>query len=102
MQVVDRSLAFAAEGPSKRRTTRDSRVRLSVTASGTFDIGGEMTVNRLGFGAMRLTGEGVWGEPRDPDESTSRRTSARRGRGHRPPGPRGRKNPRPGPPPRRG
>jgi aryl-alcohol dehydrogenase-like predicted oxidoreductase len=36
--------------------------------SGTFDIGGDLTVNRLGFGAMRLTGDGVWGEPRDPDE----------------------------------
>ena len=31
--------------------------------SGTFDIGGDLTVNRLGFGAMRITGKGVWGEP---------------------------------------
>ena len=38
-------------------------------ASGTFDIGGELTVNRLGFGSMQLTGEGVWGDPRDPDEA---------------------------------
>jgi len=37
-------------------------------ASGTFDIGGELTVHRLGFGAMRLTGPGIWGEPDDPDE----------------------------------
>jgi pyridoxine 4-dehydrogenase len=37
-------------------------------AAGTFDIGGELTVHRLGFGAMRLTGEGIWGEPDDPDE----------------------------------
>jgi pyridoxine 4-dehydrogenase len=37
-------------------------------ASGTFSIGGDLTVNRLGFGAMRLTGEGVWGPPDDPDE----------------------------------
>jgi aryl-alcohol dehydrogenase-like predicted oxidoreductase len=36
--------------------------------SGTFDIGGELTVNRLGFGAMRITGRGIWGEPADPDE----------------------------------
>ncbi len=34
-------------------------------ASGTFAIGGDMTVNRLGYGAMRLTGEGIWGEPKD-------------------------------------
>ena len=37
-------------------------------ASGTFTIGGDLTVNRLGFGAMRLTGKGVWGPPADPDE----------------------------------
>src|SRR3954454_3112581 len=36
--------------------------------SGTFEIGGELPVRRLGFGAMRLTGEGIWGEPDDPDE----------------------------------
>ena len=36
--------------------------------SGTFTIGGDLTVNRLGFGAMRLTGQGVWGPPNDPDE----------------------------------
>ena len=36
--------------------------------SGTFDIGGDLTVNRLGFGAMRITGKGVWGPPADPDE----------------------------------
>jgi aryl-alcohol dehydrogenase-like predicted oxidoreductase len=37
-------------------------------ASGTFTIGGDLTVNRLGFGAMRLTGKGVWGPPADPEE----------------------------------
>ena len=37
-------------------------------ASGTFTIGGDLTVNRLGFGAMRLTGTGVWGPPTDADE----------------------------------
>jgi pyridoxine 4-dehydrogenase len=46
----------------------DIQTPVSARASGTFDIGGELTVNRLGFGAMRLTGDGVWGEPRDPDE----------------------------------
>ncbi|HWD65866.1 MAG TPA: aldo/keto reductase [Solirubrobacteraceae bacterium] len=40
-----------------------------VSASGTFEIGGETTINRLGFGAMQLTGEGVWGEPQDLDEA---------------------------------
>jgi pyridoxine 4-dehydrogenase len=37
-------------------------------ASGTFTLGGDLTVNRLGFGAMRLTGKGVWGPPADRDE----------------------------------
>ena len=37
-------------------------------ASGTFAIGGDLTVNRLGFGAMRITGKGVWGPPDDHDE----------------------------------
>jgi len=32
-------------------------------AAGTIDVGGDLTVNRLGFGAMRITGHGVWGEP---------------------------------------
>jgi pyridoxine 4-dehydrogenase len=32
-------------------------------AAGTIDIGGDLTVNRLGFGAMRITGHGIWGEP---------------------------------------
>jgi aryl-alcohol dehydrogenase-like predicted oxidoreductase len=40
-----------------------------VSASGTFQIGDETRINRLGFGAMQLTGEGVWGEPRDPEEA---------------------------------
>jgi len=39
---------------------------ISVAASGQFRIGGDLTVNRLGFGAMRVTGPGIWGEPADP------------------------------------
>jgi pyridoxine 4-dehydrogenase len=38
-------------------------------SSGQFELGGEATVNRLGFGAMRITGQGIWGEPRDADEA---------------------------------
>jgi aryl-alcohol dehydrogenase-like predicted oxidoreductase len=37
--------------------------------SGTFTIGGNLTVNRLGFGAMRITGEGVWGRPKNEEEA---------------------------------
>ena len=36
-------------------------------AAGTIDLGGDLTVNRLGFGAMRITGRGIWGEPPDHD-----------------------------------
>lgn len=44
-------------------------------ASGTFKIGGNLEVHRLGFGAMRITGKGIWGPPEDPEEA--RRTLAR-------------------------
>jgi aryl-alcohol dehydrogenase-like predicted oxidoreductase len=37
--------------------------------AGTFAIGGDVTVNRLGYGAMQLTGPGVWGPPKDHDEA---------------------------------
>ena len=35
----------------------------TAAAAGTIDVGGDLTVNRLGFGAMRITGRGIWGEP---------------------------------------
>ncbi len=38
-------------------------------ASGTFELGGSLPVTRLGYGTMQLTGEGVWGDPSDPDEA---------------------------------
>src|SRR5215216_601110 len=42
-----------------------------VTAAdaGTVDVGGDLTINRLGFGAMRVTGRGIWGDPPDRDEA---------------------------------
>lgn len=40
-----------------------------MTLGGTFAIGGDMTVHRLGFGAMRVTGPGIWGPPADPAEA---------------------------------
>src|SRR3954449_3285096 len=39
------------------------------TLTTTFIVGGDIEVNRLGFGAMRLTGKGIWGEPRDANEA---------------------------------
>lgn len=41
----------------------------SAKNSGTFKIGGDLEVNRLGYGAMQLTGKGIWGDPRDPEEA---------------------------------
>jgi aryl-alcohol dehydrogenase-like predicted oxidoreductase len=41
----------------------------SAAPSGQFAIGGDLTVNRLGYGAMRITGPGIWGEPEDRDEA---------------------------------
>jgi len=43
--------------------------KLDAGQSGTFTIGGTTTVNRLGFGAMRITGAGIWGEPEDRAEA---------------------------------
>jgi pyridoxine 4-dehydrogenase len=34
-------------------------------AAGKIEVGGDLTVNRLGFGAMRITGPGIWGQPTD-------------------------------------
>jgi pyridoxine 4-dehydrogenase len=42
---------------------------VNAKASGTFAIGGDLTINRLGYGAMRITGDGIWGEPRDRENA---------------------------------
>jgi aryl-alcohol dehydrogenase-like predicted oxidoreductase len=47
-------------------TTTDDK---PVHASGTFAIGGDLPVHRLGFGAMRITGKGIWGDPPDREEA---------------------------------
>jgi pyridoxine 4-dehydrogenase len=43
--------------------------QLTAALAGRIELGRERIVNRLGFGAMRITGPGIWGEPRDPDEA---------------------------------
>jgi len=50
---------------SRMSTTQN----LNAAASGTFQLGRDLTLNRLGFGAMRITGEGIWGEPKDSNEA---------------------------------
>ena len=54
-------------GMSLLDTTNEKPV--TAAASGTFALGGDLHVHRLGFGAMRLTGEGVWGEPADRERA---------------------------------
>ena len=43
--------------------------QFAAAAAGTIDIGGDLTVNRLGFGAMRITGPDIWGDPMDRDRA---------------------------------
>ena len=42
--------------------------KLDASLAGTFSIGGDLMVNRLGFGAMRIAGKGIWGPPDNPDD----------------------------------
>jgi pyridoxine 4-dehydrogenase len=49
--------------------TTGKPMTVPAAAAGTITIGGDLTVNRMGFGAMRLTGKGIWGPPRDPEEA---------------------------------
>lgn len=50
-------------------SNRSSQSEKPAANSGVFRIGGDLPVHRLGFGAMRITGVGIWGEPRDHDEA---------------------------------
>src|SRR6201995_1369824 len=43
--------------------------RPTAAAAGKIDVGGDLTVNRLGVGAMRITGPGIWGDPPDRDRA---------------------------------
>lgn len=47
-------------------TTVNTTRGTPAAAAGTITLGGDLTVNRMGFGAMRLTGKGIWGPPKDP------------------------------------
>ena len=46
-----------------------AELKPDAAASGTFTLGGDLVVNRMGFGAMRITGKGIWGDPKDPAEA---------------------------------
>lgn len=57
---------LALGGLSSARAAPSAR---PAAAAGTITIGGDLTVNRLGYGAMRLAGTGIWGDPTDPGEA---------------------------------
>jgi pyridoxine 4-dehydrogenase len=59
------SVLFETEGSCMT----DQDARPNAASAGTFPLGGDLLVNRLGFGAMRLTGRGILGEPVDSDEA---------------------------------
>lgn len=68
--LLQQSLALCCAGalrPSAWAATAPAAT--PVAAAGTLLIGGDMKVVRLGFGAMRITGDGIWGEPRDAGEA---------------------------------
>jgi len=67
-QVVMGGIVGMAALMSPHEVVRGSS-QAPAAAAGTVKIGGDLTVNRLGFGAMRLTGQGIWGEPKNAAEA---------------------------------
>jgi pyridoxine 4-dehydrogenase len=59
-----KSLSYA-DSEDTQGANMSQQMTLSAAASGTFAIGGDLTVNRIGYGAMRITGPGIWGPPAD-------------------------------------
>src|ERR1700754_3237250 len=67
-----RSLCFApavTSDPSSASKGTITMTQIDAGLSGKFTIGGDIIINRLGFGAMRITGPGIWGEPEDRPEA---------------------------------
>ena len=57
----------AAKPTGQERSAHECKA--AAAAAGKIDVGGDLTVNRLGFGAMRITGPGIWGDPPDQDRA---------------------------------
>src|SRR5207302_95507 len=51
------------------RGAAEAGAAATAAAAGTLTLGGDLVVNRMGFGAMRITGPGIWGEPKEPAEA---------------------------------
>src|SRR6202161_3114687 len=70
VRVLRKSGAFRCRGNlSRRKRIKPGMSTPNAKASGTFSIGGDLSVHRLGFGAMRITGDGIWGEPKDREQA---------------------------------
>src|SRR5574341_84017 len=63
------AIGLAAVGVAPRRPRAGDRAAQPAAVAGTFLLGGDLAVHRMGFGAMRVTGPGIWGEPKDPAEA---------------------------------
>ncbi len=68
-QVMVGGVVGIASLMAPREATRAHPPGAPAAAAGTLTIGGDLVVNRMGFGAMRLTGPGIWGEPKDAAEA---------------------------------
>src|SRR5512133_3136198 len=68
LQTGTATLGLAAFEATVGRA-RAATAGASAGAAGTLLLGGDLTVRRMGFGAMRVTGPGIWGEPADPAEA---------------------------------
>jgi pyridoxine 4-dehydrogenase len=66
---VERHARRHAQPQQGTNTMSNDQSALPAAAAGTFRLGGDLEVNRMGYGAMRITGPGIWGEPRDPEEA---------------------------------
>jgi pyridoxine 4-dehydrogenase len=67
--LIAGALLGAATVAWPRRSRASARAADPAGAAGTLTIGGNLLVNRMGFGAMRITGPGIWGDPKDPTEA---------------------------------
>lgn len=67
LQTGSAALGLAALQGTTERPRAAERGGLPAGGAGTFLLGGDLPIRRMGFGAMRVTGAGIWGEPPDPD-----------------------------------
>src|SRR4029077_11892989 len=58
-----------AMGTMEELDSKAAAKKIDAARAGIFPLGGDLNVHRLGFGTMRLTGGGIWGMPRDPEEA---------------------------------